>query len=302
MSRLVSVGNIVVDILAYVPALPAAGGDVVADDSAVTPGGSFNTLVAAARQGLPSAYGGASGTGPFGDLVRAALRNAGIEVLLPAAYGTDTGYDVAIVEPDGERRFVTAFGAEANLTSELLGHLALQPDDLVHVSGYGLLPRTNAEVLPPWLLGLTADHLVLLDPGPLVEDIPAGTLRAVLERADWLSCNAAEAQQLTGLPAPEAARQLTRHGLGVVIRLGPRGCLVSTGQQAAAVPGFRTPAVDTTGAGDAHVGAFMAAIAAGHGPVAAARRANACAALAIARRGPATAPTLAEVNQLLAGG
>lgn len=302
MSRLVSVGNVVVDVTAYVSAVPEAGGDVVADDSAVTAGGSFNTLVAAVRQGLTGAYGGASGTGPFGDLVRAALRDAGIEVLLPAISGRDTGYDVAIVEPDGERRFLTAFGAEAGLTRQHLGTLTLQPGDLVHVSGYGLLERTNAEVLPPWLLGLRAEHLVLLDPGPLVADIPAGTLRTVLDRADWLSCNALEAQLLTGLPPAEAAHELSRDDLGVVIRLGAQGCLLVKSGRTVAVPGFVSDVVDTTGAGDAHVGAFVAALAAGHAPAVAARRANACAALVTTRRGPATAPTLAEVDRLMGGG
>jgi sugar/nucleoside kinase (ribokinase family) len=69
--RLLYLGNVVVDIVLDVPALPRRGGDVLARGSQLTPGGGFNVMTAAARQGLPVAYAGAHGSGPFGDLARA---------------------------------------------------------------------------------------------------------------------------------------------------------------------------------------------------------------------------------------
>ena len=65
------------------------------------------------------------------------------------------------------------------------------------------------------------------------------------------------------------------------------------------IGGFAVTAVDTNGAGDAHVGAFIAGLAAGLTPSAAALRANAAAALAVTRRGPTTAPGQVEVDLLL---
>ena len=61
-SRLLHVGNVLVDVL---------------PDGTTTPGGGLNVLVAARRQGMSAAYGGMLGTGPFGDLCRAALATAG---------------------------------------------------------------------------------------------------------------------------------------------------------------------------------------------------------------------------------
>ena len=58
-------------------------------------------------------------------------------------------------------------------------------------------------------------------------------------------------------------------------------------------------AVDTTGAGDAHSGVFLASLAAGLTVGAAARRANAAAALTVTRAGSATSPTRAELDRLL---
>jgi len=58
-------------------------------------------------------------------------------------------------------------------------------------------------------------------------------------------------------------------------------------------------AVDSNGAGDAHAGVFIAGLAKGLKPAEAARRANAAAALAVTRWGPATSPGTAEVDALL---
>ena len=82
MSRLVGLGSIVVDLVLAVPAVPEPGGDVLATSSTTAVGGGLNVLVAATVAGLPSVYGGGHGTGPFGDLVRAALAAHGVPALL----------------------------------------------------------------------------------------------------------------------------------------------------------------------------------------------------------------------------
>ena len=306
--RLVSVGNVIVDVTLRIPALPERGGDVLARDTGSTPGGAFNTLVAAVRQGVASAYGGGHGTGPLGDRVRSALEAEGIEVLLDASTEADTGYDIALIVDEGERSFVTVFGAEASLTlhdlaSIRLGGIDLTWHDLVHVSGYGLLESTNAVVLAPWIAAIAAGHTVLVDPGPLGSDIAAVVLATVAARADWFSCNLREALLLSGAAdARDAAIALRETWRAVIIRLGREGCLVAVDDDVVHVPGFAVEAIDMNGAGDAHTGAFLAGLAAGEAPTAAALRANACAALAVTRRGPATAPTAGEVQQLLDGG
>ena len=322
--RLVSVGNVIVDRSLRIPSLPERGGDVLARDVGTTPGGAFNALVAAARQGLSSAYGGAHGTGPFGDRVRLALDAEGIEVLQPPSTEADTGFDIALIDDEGERTFVTVFGAEAALTSVGLAGIRLGTGDLVHVSGYGLLESsrarkhecTAARLLAPWIAKIGTVHTVLVDPGPLGADIPPDVLSLVAGRADWLSCNLREALLLSGAAdAWGAAATLRRTWRAVVIRLGPDGCLIAPGSTVPdsgvpgsvapdgieLVPGFPVEAIDTSGAGDAHTGAFLAGLAAGESPTEAALRANACAALAVTRRGPATAPNADEVQALLDG-
>jgi sugar/nucleoside kinase (ribokinase family) len=326
--RLISVGNAIVDVTARVAALPERGGDVLARSSGLSVGGSgFNVLVAAARQGVAVRFGGAHGTGPFGELVRAALQREGIGVLLPPVPDVDTGFDVALTDAGGERTFITAVGAEAQLTADRLAAVTVVPGDLVHVSGYALLHEPSREAIAGWLERLPPDCVVLVDPGPLWRGIPAPVLAVVRRRATWWSCNLDEAADSTGLVSAgpvsagpvsagpvsaglEAARRLAAEsraeggaGMGVVVRLGADGCVIlAPGAEPVHVPGFAVEVLDSNGAGDAHVGAFLAALAAGQHPLAAVRRANACAALAVTRSGPATAPTAAEVDALLASG
>jgi len=302
--RLLHLGNVVVDVVLEVPALPERGGDVLAGRTQTTPGGGFNVMVAAARQGLRVAYAGAHGSGPFGALARAGLAQAGIEVLQPPKADLDTGFVIVVVDSDGERTFLTSQGAEAALTAKDLAGLTPASPDAVYLSGYGLLHPSNTDALYGWLGRLGHDTVVFFDPGPLVGSIPADILDAVLARADWVTGNARESTLLTGLADPlGAVRTLARRAgrRGVLVRTGSAGCLIGyRDRDPVTVPGFRVDVLDTNGAGDAHAGTFIAALAGGAGDVAAARSANAAAALAVTRRGPATAPTAAELAHYLA--
>ncbi len=278
MPRIVSVGNVVVDLLLDLPALPAAGDDVTATSSGVSAGGSFNTLVAARRQGLNAVYAGAHGTGPFGDTARAALAAERIEVLQSPITDADTGWDVAITDASGERTFLTTIGAEARLDADALRRIQLVPGDVLHVSGYAFARSPSGEALATWVPAVPGGVIVIVDPGPLGVAVPD----AVRSRADWWSSARGEA-------AGDPRR-------GAITRLGPEGCELG-GEH---IAGFPVEAVDTNGAGDTHVGVFAASIALGFDPRTAALRANAAAAIAVTRRGPATAPSADELDAFIA--
>ena len=301
--RLLHLGNVVVDVVLTVPALPEPGGDVLATSTQTAAGGGFNVMAAARRQGLPVGYAGAIGSGPFAEVARAACAAEGIEVLEPAKPGVDTGFVISVVDGAGERTFLTSRGAEATVTAADLARVRPGPQDAVYLSGYGLAHPANRAALLGWLEQLDDSHIVIFDPGPLVAALPGGALGTVLGRADWLTCNAREATLLTGARDPHHALALLtqRSGrAGVLVRTGPDGCLLGRrGGPVRHVPGFAVAAVDTNGAGDTHTGVFLAALAGGAAGAEAVRRANAAAALSVTRRGPATGPTRAELDEFL---
>ncbi len=141
---------------------------------------------------------------------------------------------------------------------------------------------------------------MLLDPGPLAAEIEPAAWAIARARADWITSNEREAAILTGETDVTAAVLALGSGHGsALVRLGADGCLLAQGGAVVRVAGFPTDPVDTNGAGDAHTGAFISGLAAGLDPVGSARRANAAAAIAVSRSGPATAPTTAELEAFL---
>jgi sugar/nucleoside kinase (ribokinase family) len=147
---------------------------------------------------------------------------------------------------------------------------------------------------------------VLTDPSPLVGELDPTSLNRLLARTDVLSTNAREAMIMASAATlGQAAVTLTgrvRAGGHVVVRDGANGCWVagpSVPEGPVLVPGFTVEAVDSNGAGDAHGGVLAAALTRGSDLLTAARRANAAAALAVTRSGPATAPTTVEIDALL---
>ncbi len=129
-----------------------------------------------------------------------------------------------------------------------------------------------------WVAALPAGTGVVLDPGPLVGDIEPALLDAVLARATWLSLNDREARLATGAADAGAARQCCWTARptwpGSWSGSAPEGALLGQpGSPPVTVPGVPVDrVVDTNGAGDVHLGTFVAALAAGLDPVASVAR------------------------------
>ena len=301
--RLVVAASIIMDVTVRVDRWPERGGDRLARSGAATPGGAFNLLAAARRLDLPAAYGGLVGSGVFGQRILAAVRALGVAVLAPPVPG-DTGFDVAVVEDDGERTFITCPGTEAHLSADHLAALPLEPGDAVYISGYDLTYVESGAALAAWAAALAEEVLLVFDPGPLVAEIPAAHRDTVLGRCDLLTLNRREAMLLGGTGTPGAAAaalasRLARAGR-VVVRDGAAGLAATDGQGGViAVTGRPVRAVDTTGAGDVHTAALMARWAQGAGWRRALWEANVAASLAVEQEGPSASPTTRELETLL---
>jgi sugar/nucleoside kinase (ribokinase family) len=318
---LISFGGLLADLVVTVDAVPARGEDALARDFTQTVGGGFAVLAAAARLGMPTALAGVLGDDAVADAARLALDAEGVELLFPEPRAGRSGVCLVLVDAGGERTMVTVQGVEAQVQSEDFDGVAPAPGDFVYLNGYELVyPHGNA--LVNWVRRVRPEHLVF-DPGPLIAEIDPTSLDAILTATRWLSLDAAEARALTGESAPTvaAAAALDRRDVdgpktgliggfsahqhrvdpgGVVVRAGADGCVVlERGGEPVLVPGLEAAVVDTTGAGDTHVGAFVAALARGLGAVEACRWANAAAAVVVASRGQVSPPNLAELRAIL---
>ena len=303
--RLVHVGSAVVDHVYRIDVLPAPGTEKTASSYAQVAGGGFNMMVAASRTGMTVVFGGQLGSGPNGDFLRAALAGEGIETLTPPSSAMDSGNCVAMISSDAERTFVSWPGAESILSLAMMAPVVAASGDWVFTSGYTLSYPGSRDALTDWIEALPAGIPFVFDPTPIIADISRPILSRVLAGTTWLSCNTTEAAEIAGLGDVEtlARRLLADHcpkAEGVVIRAGAKGCFVQLADGSAqTIPGFKVDAIDTNGAGDTHIGAFVSALSRGVPAFEAARYANAAAALSVTRHGGSSAPTDREIQTFL---
>jgi sugar/nucleoside kinase (ribokinase family) len=295
MSRLVQLSGVVIDHVYRLRAVPAPGTEAEVRSATLSPGGGFNAMVAARRMGLDVAYGGTLGTGAFADLAAGAMQGQGITVLRPRLQGMDQGCCTVMIDDQGERTFLYAEGADGVVSDADLAGLRLARDDWCLLSGYALFYRASRWALVRWLGA--GGHRLVFDPSTVVAMVPEEARKAALVAAHWVSANRAEAEVLTGRADPaSAAAALSQRPGGAVVRDGARGAWVAVaGEAPVHVPPLPVRSIDTNGAGDTHVGAFIAGLALGRSPVESCRLANIAAALSTTREGPATAPELTEV-------
>jgi 2-dehydro-3-deoxygluconokinase len=110
-----------------------------------------------------------------------------------------------------------------------------------------------------------------------------------------------DAAVMTGLSDPDAVADFYLKLCPLVLlKLGKEGSMVATREGRARIPGHVVQAVDATAAGDVFAGSFLARTAAGDPPEAAARYANAAAALSTTGYGAvAPIPRRQQVMALL---
>jgi ribokinase len=131
---------------------------------------------------------------------------------------------------------------------------------------------------------------------------------ALFALSDYIVANEIEVEALTGIVVADlgAARRagdaLLAKGAGTaLVTLGERGALFHAKDRSVHIAPFAAgEVVDTTGAGDAFVGGFAAALAAGVDPLDAARFGSAAGGISVTRPGAAPAmPRRAEIEALL---
>jgi len=280
MRRALVVGDVMSDVLVRLDEPFARGSDAAARIVERPGGSAASCAVWLARAGVEVDFVGRVGASDVERLTRA-FRAEGVTAWLAGDPDLPTGRLVAIVEPSGERSFLTDRGANDGLEAADIPEAALARADWLHLTGYSFQhprPRETARGLMA-----RAKAPISLDPGS------AAPLRAMGARAflDWTAGaaaifpNADEAAALTGADEPEL--QLTRlaaHYPLVVIKRGAAGAEAVAGERRWSALAPATSAIDSTGAGDAFAAAFVAAKLAGEGVEACLRKAVAAGAAA----------------------
>jgi sugar/nucleoside kinase (ribokinase family) len=173
----------------------------------------------------------------------------------------ETGRLVALIDPDGERNFLTDRGANEALEAGDIPDALIEGAALIHLSGYSFFaPSPRAAVLD--VMRRAGDKPISVDPASaeFLREIGAENFLAWTRGAAILFPNEEEAAVLAGSDDLETqtARLAARYPL-VVVKRGAAGAEAAEGARRWRAAAPKVEAIDTTGAGDAFVAAFLAA-------------------------------------------
>jgi ribokinase len=218
--------------------LPGPGEERFAADLVRSPGGGAITAVGAARLGLRTALAAPLGEDDAGDFVRAALAADGVAVGARRCPRTPS---TVVMPVDGDRAMVTV-------------------DPGVRASA------SDVAALEPRAVALSLDQLYCVPEGAYAyvtcgdDDARAFARRppAKLAGARALFVSKREALVLTeASDAAAAAELLGQSAERVIVTLGEDGAMACVGGETIHVPAITTTALDTTGAGDLLVAAYI---------------------------------------------
>jgi len=251
-------GSINVDLTVRVERFPEPGETLAGLSFETAPGGKgANQALAARRAGAVVAMVGAVGTDSFAAKALSGLASAGVDIGSVRRVGAPTGTAMIHVDARGRNSIVVVGGANGVLAATDAPDAALAPTTTLIMqlevplsAVYDVATRARAR----------GAHVVL-NAAPAIA-LPA----ALLDEIDVLIANEHEAEALAGAfsvsgsPEPFAAAMQRRFGCATVVTLGARGAVAALPGKLLHAAAPEVDVVDTTGAGDAFVGALAAAL------------------------------------------
>ncbi len=255
----------------------------------ISPGGLGNVAVAAASCGAEAAFIGKVGYDAFGRIYESDLAARRIPALILGCRAP-TGVCINLVCADGKRTMYTSRGANDFLMAEEIPEDLLASSKIVFLSGFSMETGRSARQME--LLSKRAKECgrqLAVGGGAhnIIRMRRRRFCRLIRRYADILILNGDEAEALAGTSDKDEAFDLVRELADlVVVTLGPRGSIASRCGSVTRTPGMAGRAVDTTGAGDAFTGAFLAGILQGLSLVETLRSSNERAARSVSHIGP----------------
>ncbi|AYC42104.1 Fructokinase [Streptomyces griseorubiginosus] len=289
---LLVVGDVITDVVARHRGPLAAGTDTAAAIRTVPGGAGANVACwAAYRGGAEVRLLGRVGAEAAAWHERE-LAACGVRPRLVVDPEAPTGTVICLVDAGegAERTLLTDSGASLRLSPDDWSEALLDGVGRLHLSGYLLFSESSRALVAAALESARARGVpVSLDPASagFLKGLGVDRFLALIEGVDVLLPSRDEACLLTGLSdAADAAAELSRQVPLVVAKQGAEGALIArSGAVHAHVPAVPATPRDTTGAGDAFTGTFLAALLAGAGPEEAAAQGCRAGAVAVERVG-----------------
>jgi ribokinase len=243
-------------------------------------GKGLNQSVALAKAGVKVYHAGLIGAD--GEILRETLKQNGIDHNFVKTIEERSGNAIIQVDKNGENSIVLFGGANQKNTLAFIGQVLDQ-----FGAGDLLLLQNEVNLLPEMIdYAFNKGISIALNPSPFNKNITESDLSKV----SYLLLNEVEGEQLTGRREPLEILDAIRErypNLNVVLTLGKAGAWYQDKQNRLFQKAMEVAAVDTTSAGDAFTGYFLAAVAGGRGFEQALSEATVAAGLTVSKPGAA---------------
>ena len=267
MKKTLVIGSTVVDIILNVPSIPLRGDDVNITSIDYRIGGcAYNVFIALSQLHSPAILCSPVGIGIYGRMVREHLEKKSIPVFI--SLDEENGCCFCLVEPDGERSFLSHHGAEYIFHKSWMNEIDISAIDDIFICGLEVEDPTGKEIID--FVNSHIEPGLYFAPGPRIMNIAREKMEAILARRDadnrgpFLHLNGREALSFSGKEnIEEAASFLSeKTNNSLVITLGEKGsyCFSNSEKAGQYIPAFPVKAVNTVGAGDTHCGTLIALI------------------------------------------
>lgn len=289
------VGSAMMDLTAYAQILPEPGQTLAGQHFTTGFGGKgANQAVMAAHCGAEVHFIGKLGEDVFGGSILDNFMKVGINTDYVERSKTPTGVAHIWVDGDGENRIIIIPGANHEIEIEKAVDAINSIRDLsIVVAQCEIIQEVT---LNAFRAAKARGCTTILNPAPY-QEISA----ELLELCDWIIPNETEFRELSGqMPSSDEILKRFRPGKNSIVTLGSQGAVsISADGQLTKVSAPKVTAVDTTGAGDAFVGAFAYSLASGSDPVSAMTLGIKVASFSVTRKGAQSSyPDQAEIATL----
>lgn len=231
-------------------------------------GAPANVTAALAKLGGKSYFAGKVGNDNFGEFLKQTLYEVGVDTsMLVMDKNSNTTLSFVSLNENGERDFIFNRGADELFAWDDLDNEKLKTFNIIHFgSATALLGGPSKDTyLKVMDIASERQNFISFDPNYRVDlwknrlDEFITVSKSCIKYADFVKVSDEEIEIITGKKKLEDGVK-EFHKLGaklVAVTLGKKGTLISNGENVSIISSIKVKSIDSTGAGDAFVGAFL---------------------------------------------
>lgn len=290
MKKTLIIGSCTVDITVSISSLPNSAESVKSNSHIYNLGGcAYNVARVLNLLDVPHLQCTTIGSGIYGEFVLKELEKEGIK---PFRLSNEPhGACICLVENNGERSFIAYHGIEYSFDKSYLDGVCLSDFDSVYVCGLEIEDEGGDQIIS--FLEENRSLKLYFSPGPRLRFIDSNKLDRIFALNPIIHLSQSELFEITKLDSFDLALkslyEITHND--IIVTLGSKGAVVYIGKEIIFKEAFISNVVDTTGAGDCHIGSYISYIKKGFTKADALQRANYLASKVVSHEGPALVKT-----------